>query len=199
MPPHPTDTTYRGPSLPAEMGAAIRRALGLAEAPSSLGDWIDALASVADRDGITLDADALCTTDDSPHRAEFDGRTQHYACAQDPIVLVFLDDAAAPVTVETESPVSGEPVRLTVTADGIETDPPGAVLSFGVDADVEAPENGVRPALAYERFCPYGHAFATRAEYERWADGVDAHTIGVPATEALEWARAVAAVAESSS
>ena len=195
MPPTPTDTTYRGPSIPDAMGAAIRRALGLAEPPSTLGDWVDALAGVADREGITLDADALCTTEASPHRAKFDGRTQHYACAQDPLVLPFLLDGAGPVTVETESPESGEAITLTVTTDGIESDPRGAVLSFGVDADVEAPETGVTPALAYEHFCPYGHAFASLEEYERWADGVDAHTVAVPATEALGWARAIAAIA----
>ena len=196
MPSDPTDATYRGPTVPDAMGEAIRRVLGLAEAPSTLGDWIDALARVAERDGIALDADALCTTEESPHRATVDGESQHYACVQDPLVLPFLLDGAGPVTVQTESPESGDRITLTVTADRIETEPRGVVLSFGVDADLEGPDGRASPALAYRSFCPYGHAFVTRDEYERWADGVDAHTMAVPAAEVLEWARAIGAVLE---
>lgn len=186
------DVTYRGPAVPTALGEQLRIALGLDERPETLGDWIGAVASTADRDGVDVDADTLCTVDESPHRATVDGQTQHYRCVQDPIVLPFLADDVDVVEVETESPIGGDPIELTVTETEIESRPPDVVLSFGVAGGVEGPPADVpSPILAYGRFCPYGNAFRTRAEYGEWAADVDAITMPITVTDAFELARAI--------
>lgn len=185
------DVTYRGPDVPTALGEQLQVALGLDERPETLGDWIEAMASVADRDGVEVDVNALCTTDESPHRATVDGRVRYYRCVQDPIVLPFLADDVDAVTVETESPAGGDPIELTVTETEIQSEPPDVVLSLGVAADVEEPPSNVpSPILAYERFCPYVNAFHSRAEYEEWAGDVTAVTMPITVTDAFEVARA---------
>lgn len=190
-------TEYRGPDLSAALGDRLQLALGLDERPEAFGDWIDAVAALADRADVELDLDALCTTDDSPHRATFDGRTQHYRCAFDPFVVPFLADGVDEVEIETTAPDTGAPVSLTVATDGVDVEPSDAVISFGVAADVEGPPaDGASPLLAYERFCPYGHAFPDRDEYEAWAADVDAVTTAIAVPDALELARALGAAAD---
>lgn len=195
---HPTTgPTYRGPAIPEPLGEQIQRVLGLDERPSVFSDWVEALARIAERDGIELNTEALCTTKNSPHRARFDGESTNYQCVQDPIVLPFLTDDIDTVEIETRSPVSETPIELTVTESGIESRPDDAVFSFGVDASVdEPPENGVNPAFAYELFCPYGHAFPSRGEYEEWAEEVDAITMATSMRDAFEWARALGGIAQ---
>lgn len=190
-------TEYRGPELPAPLGDRLQLALGLDERPEAFGDWVDAVARLADRADIEVDLDMLCTTDDSPHRAAFDGRTQHYQCAFDPFIVPFLADDVDAVEIETVAPDTGAPVSLTVTPDGVDVEPSGTVVSFGVAADVEGPpSDGASPVLAYERFCPYGHAFPDREEYEAWAADVDAVTTAIGVPDALELARAFGAAAD---
>lgn len=41
-------------------------------------DWVDTLAFLADCDDINVDLEMLCTTDNSLHKANFNGQTQHY-------------------------------------------------------------------------------------------------------------------------
>lgn len=189
-------TEYRGPDIPTPLGEQLRIALGLDERPEAFGDWVDALAFIADRDDTDVDVNMLCTTDDSPHRATFDGRTQHYQCFQDPIIVPFLADDIGTVDIETECPVSGEPIELRVTETEIEATPSDVVTSFGVAADVEAPAEDVpSPILAYSRFCPYGNVFRSREAYETWAAEVDAITMPTTVDDALELARAIGRIA----
>lgn len=186
------DEAYRGPTIPAPMGEQLRRTLGLDDRPRTFGDWVESIAVVTDRDGIEPTLDALCTTDASPHRATFDGRTQHYRCVQDAFIVPFLADDVDRVDIETQSPVSGDPIAITVAESGVEVDPDGTVTSFGVDAAVEPPAGGPSSAaLAYRHVCPYGHAFAAPAEYERWAADTDAHTMRVSVADTLAFARAI--------
>ncbi|QIO25274.1 organomercurial lyase [Haloarcula sp. JP-L23] len=189
-------TEYRGPEVPTPLGDQLQLALGLDERPKTFGDWVDALAFLADRDDIDVDMDMLCTIDDSPHRATFNGQTQHYQCFQDPIIVPFLADDVDTVEIETESPVSGEPIELWVTETEIEATPSDVVMSFGVAANVEAPPQDVpSPILAYSLFCPYGNVFLSQEEYETWAAEVDAITIPTTMKDALELARAIGRVA----
>jgi len=58
---------------------------------------------------------------------------------------------------------------VTVAGDGVVSAPEGAVLSFGVERSVDAPDGPVTPETMYGRFCRYSRAFASRAEYEQWA------------------------------
>lgn len=191
-----TETEYRGPDIPTPLGDQLQLALGLDERPETFGDWVDALAFLADRDDIDVGLDMLCTTDDSPHKATFDGRTQHYQCFQDPIIVPFLADGVDTVTIETESPVSGEPIELRVTETEIEATPSGVVTSFGVADDVEAPAEDVpSPILAYGRFCPYGNVFLSDDEYETWTSEVNAITMSTDLADTLELAQAIGKVA----
>jgi hypothetical protein len=161
------------------------------------GDWVEALAFLAERDDIDVGLETLCTVEESPHEARFDGRTQHYQCVQDPIIVPFLADDIDTVEIETESPVSGEPIELSVTETEITADPEEVVMSFGVAADVDGPPDDLpSPILAYSRFCPYGHAFRSLDEYEAWAADVDAITMATSMDDTLELARALGRIAE---
>ena len=193
----PTDQTeYRGPEIPMPLGDQLQLALGLDERPETFGDWVNALAFFADRDDIDVDMDMLCTIDESPHKATFNGRTQHYQCFQDPIIVPFLDEDVDTVEIETESPVSGETIELTVTKTEIKATPSDVVMSFGVADDLEAPAEDVpSPILAYSRFCPYSNVFLSHEEYETWADEGDAITMSTDMEATLELARAIGRVA----
>lgn len=191
-----SESRYRGPAIPESLGEQVQRVLGLDERPEVFGDWVDALALIADRDGIELTMDTLCTTNDSPHEARFDGETTYYRCVQDPIIVPFLTDDVDTVEIETRSPVSDSSIALTVTESGIDAEPGDAVFSFGVDASVDGPpEDGVTPAFAYGVFCPYGHAFPSEREYEEWAAEVDAITMATSMRDTFEWARALGEIA----
>lgn len=192
-----TEMEYRGPDIPTALGQQLQVALGLDDRPKTFGDWIEAMAFIANRDDIDVDANMLCTIDESPHKAIFNGQTQHYQCVQDPIILPFLANDIDTVEIETESPVSGEVIRFTVTEANIEADPSDVVMSFGVAEDADAPlEDVPSPILAYGRFCPYGNVFHTHEEYETWAGDVDAITMPTTMGDALELARAVGQVAQ---
>lgn len=190
------DSAYPGPTIPRPLGEGLRVALDLEQRPRAFGEYVEAMAALVERDGLEVDLDTLCTTDESPHQATFRGETQHYHCTLDAVIVPFLDDAVERVVVETVSPVSGDAITYTVTDSSIEAEPTEAVLSFGVGADVEAPPPDARsPALAYRRVCPYGKAFISRAEYERWAGGIDAHTMPLSFEDALALAEALGEVA----
>lgn len=191
-----TDSEYRGPAIGTELGEQSKLVLGLDDRPETFGDWVRALAHIADRDDVEVNLDMLCTAEESPHEARFDGKTQHYQCVLDPFVVPFLADEMDTVEIETRSPVSDEVIKLTVTESGIEANPSDAVFSFGVDATVEVPpEGGVSPVYAYGIFCPYGNVFASYEEYEEWAEGVEALTMVTGTNAVFEWARAIGRVA----
>lgn len=186
-----TGDSYRGPAIPPRLGDQLQLALGLDERPATFGDWLDALAFLVDRDDIDVGLEMLCTAEDSRHRATFDGTTQHYQCVLDAIIVPFLADDVATVAIETTSPVGETTMQLTVTEDRIEADPAGTVMSFGVAADIDGPAEDVpSPMLAYGRFCPYGNAFPTEAEYEAWAAETDAITMAISMEDTLELAQA---------
>ena len=81
-------------------------------------------------------------------------------CALDPLFIAPLVTDAADI--ESTDPVSGAPIKLTVTPDGIrDLDPQGAQVS------ILAP-NGPFSHDVVERFCHYVHFFATETTGERW-------------------------------
>ena len=191
-----TESEYRGPDIPDPLSEQLQLVLGLDTRPETFSDWVDALAHTADRNEIAVSVDVLCTVEESPHRARFDGETEYYQCVLDPFIVPFLAEAVDAVEIETRSPTSDEVISLTVTETDIDANPSDAVFSFGVDATVEGPpEDGVNPIFAYGTFCPYGNAFASYEEYEEWADGTEAITMATDMDAVLEWARAIGRVA----
>lgn len=187
-----TSEQYCGPMIPIPMGDQLQRAMGLSSRPDHFGDLIDAWVAIADRDGLEFDSDVLCSDEKSSHKAIVDGRVEYYRCVQDPIFLPFLSEEVEDVTIHTQSPVSGQAIELAVTPSGIEADPAETLFSFGVQADFEDPPVGAEsPILAYEAFCPYGHPFASREEYDQWAAAVDAYTMVIPVDSMYGLARAI--------
>ena len=95
-----------------------------------------------------------------PHRFLLDGRTLYTWCAWDALFVPIVLGRDAHV--ESATPGTGEPVRLTVTPSGVrEAAPEGAVLSFvrppKFDSDV------------IRNFCHHVHFFASREAGEGWA------------------------------
>lgn len=181
---------YHGPEIPAEVGEALATALDLAGRPETLGDWARAVAGVVERDDVSMRPETLCTTTHSPHEAHFGNETQHYLCVQDAFIVPYLIEDVDTVDITTECPESGEPIEITVTDDGIDVAPSDGVMSIGVADDVTEPDGDADiPPLAYERICPYGHAFSNRGAYEAWAERVDAVTMVAPVEHARHFAR----------
>lgn len=190
-----SDNTVSNPEakIPAAVGERLQIAHRLDDRPRTLREWGRAIGDIVSREDIDVGLGALCLTDQSPHRARFDGTTQHFACVQDAFIVPYVVDDVGTVEITTESPVSGERIEVTVADGGIEADPPGAVTSVGVAADVaEQPVNAESPEIAYEKICPYGHAFLNREEYEEWAATVDEATMVTPLGDTFQLAQAIA-------
>lgn len=179
--------------VPPALAAALEDAFGLERRPTTLGEWVDATETRLGEVGLTVTYAELCTTADGPHVAHFDGRTQAFICVLDTFLLPYAADVSGPIGVESRSP-AGDGVGFTVTREEIRTDPAGAVISFGVADDVPAPDpDEMSPVLAYERLCPYVHAFPSLAAYDAWADSLEgAVTMALPADAGFELAGLVA-------
>lgn len=94
------------------------------------------------------------------HRFRIDGRTLYTWCAWDALFLPALIGQQADV--ESQSPVSGEHVRLTVTSDGVEeVVPDGAVVSM------LAPTADFDDAVLMS-FCHYVHFFPSDEDARPW-------------------------------
>ena len=129
--------------------------------------WEQMMRTFAEALGRGVSVGDLCTTDESPHWATVNGETRYYQCVTDAFLLgMYLDKE---VTTRTVSPVSDTELVVEFDADGVVAAPEDAVLSFGVERSVDAPDGPVTPEAMYGRFCPYSKAFASREEYEQWA------------------------------
>lgn len=188
----PTDTKSNAATeIPPAVGLGLQAALGLDERPRTLQGWGEAMGEIVSREDIDVGLDALCTTDQSPHQAHFDGTTQHFVCVQDAFIVPYVVNDVETVDITTESPVNGEPIEVSITDDQVEIDPEGAVMSFGVAADISPPKNADSQEIAYGKICPYGHAFKDRSEYVTWAETVDAATTVAPLEAAFQLAKAI--------
>ena len=136
---------------PAEANACLRR--------WTERDECDAIVGIM---GLSLNA--------TPHRFTVGGVQLWSWCAVATLVLPALLQQAA--TVESPSPVSGEPVRLTVSPERVEAvSPPDAAVSMVV-LDPETADTSSVEATR-NTSCNHIHFFASRAEGERWASGRD--------------------------
>ena len=127
------------------------------------------LQTVAERDDDDNIVGALgLSLKPHPHRFIVGGTQMTAWCAQDTLFLpVMLQQTA---TVETQSPVSKEKIRITVGPEGIKNaSPAGAVMSTVV-FDPESTDLNT-PADIQMNFCRNIHFFASVEEVEQWAAG----------------------------
>lgn len=191
------DDTHPGPaaarSVPPALASALERAFGLTSPPETLGEWVTATEGLLGSVGMTVTYEELCTTDDGPHEATLDGRTQAFVCVLDTFLLPYASDVSGPIEVESTTP-AGETVRFSVSRSEIQTAPETAVISFGVSTDVEPVDPAtISPEHAYQHLCPYIHAFPSEAAYASWAAELDgAATMVLPAAAGFELAGLIA-------
>ena len=189
---HADDTTYTGPALPRPLGTRLKTVLSLPEPPETFGEYVEAMATLVETAGFDPDLATLCRTDQSPHRATFDGTTRQYHCTLDAIVVPVVTAAVDHVEIETVDPLTGDAIVFSIDGSTVTATPAAAVLSFGVGDDPDASPTGrPNPALAYRQTCPYTKAFGSRAAYDEWATDVDGHTIVLSIEDGLALARAL--------
>lgn len=100
-----------------------------------------------------------------PHRLSVNGRQMSAWCAEDTLFLPALLGQTA--TIESTSPLSRVPVRLTVRPDGVmKVSPPEAVLSIAI---VDGDTTLTAVEAIWMTFCRNIHFFATREEAVLWA------------------------------
>ena len=143
------------------------------EIVAELGIDLDAseqfLQTVAERDDDDNIVGALgLSLKEHPHSFNVGGTQMTAWCAQDTLFLpVMLQQTA---TVETQSPVSKEKIRITVGPEGVkEANPAGAVMSTVV-FDPDSTDLNT-PTDIQMNFCRNIHFFTSEEEVEQWAAG----------------------------
>ena len=127
------------------------------------------LQTVAERDDDDNIVGALgLSLKQHPHRFIVGGTEMTAWCAQDTLFLpVMLQQTA---TVETESPLSKEKIRITVGPQGVkEVSPAGTVMST-VILDPNSTDLNT-PTEIQMNFCRNIHFFTSEEEVEQWAAG----------------------------
>jgi len=105
---------------------------------------------------------------DHPHSFWANSQRMSAWCAEDTLFLPALLGQTA--SIESTSPLSREPVRLTVGPDGVRSvDPPEAVVSIPIVDPGDTTLGSVE--AIWKAFCRHIHFFATREEAARWAAG----------------------------
>ena len=105
---------------------------------------------------------------DHPHKFTVNGIPMSTWCAVDTLFLpAMLGQTAA---IESESPLSKETVRVTVSPEGVQASQPAdAVVTIVVPKET----NMSSVASIWMTFCHHIFFFASRSEAEQWASGRD--------------------------
>lgn len=178
----PYETADRGEGWPRErplppgLRERLGSVLGLDRPPKSVSDLLASLPAVRPQH-TGVDKARLCCEEISRHEVRIEGEdTVTYThCVLDALILPMLVDKRAEII--SRGPLGGE-VHITVGPGQVASEPPGAVVSLGT-----ALRDGDDP---YEVLCPYINAFATYADYARWAKQTpEAATVALSLPEAV--------------
>lgn len=104
---------YTAIELPPALADRLQEIHRLPKRPATLGEYV--AAASATRGDRRIDPAALCSGDDSRHEVTIEGETSYTHCVLDTLILAAL--RAAPATVRSTSPVSGEVVTLELGPD----------------------------------------------------------------------------------
>lgn len=173
-------------SVPDDLQTAMEQFLG-GTSVETIGEFFGELRSELGRE--SLDVDDLCHAgEETPHWGVLDGERYHFQCFYDAVALAEMTDSET--TVRTESPAG---VEITGTASGsgeFGVTPAGAVMSFGIQTEIDEPVETVEDA--YAAICPSVKGFPSREAYEQWAAEVPAATVAMPMADGTDLARLVA-------
>ncbi|PSP93234.1 hypothetical protein BRC91_10480 [Halobacteriales archaeon QS_4_62_28] len=177
--------------LPPHVGARLATLFGRDTPITTGSEWVQAMRTVFTEEFDRFPSeDALCRAEDGAHSVTIDGDRDTFVCVLDPLIVPFLRDE--PGRIESTTPEDGATVTIDIDDGGTTATPESAVISLGLTHHVEA--DSATPETVYRQVCGYIHVFAAPAEYERWADNVEAATTSVPVETGIGLARELAAV-----
>lgn len=155
-------TLAKGHPVTAQQVDRIIAELGIARGPAH-----QCLRKVTERDADDNIVGILgLSLNDHPHRFSVNGVRLSTWCALDTLFLPAMLQQTA--RVESESPLTRQMVRITVSPDSVEEcAPTGAVVSMAIvdEATLDSVES------IWSTFCHHIFFFASREEAERWAAG----------------------------
>ena len=146
------------------------------------------LRQVTERDASDHIIGALgLSLSEHPHRLTVEGVSLSAWCAMDTLFLPAVLQQTA--TIESPSPVTGDPIRLRVSPERVEeVRPASAVVSLVLVGPSR--ENMASVEAIWSAFCSHIHFFTSRDEAERWAKGRNDIAI-LTVEEGFAWQRPV--------
>lgn len=179
--------------IPPALSENLQIAFRLDDRPEVLGELLEFIVrSLLEDSGLQF-AD-LCSTEATRHEAHIGDDVQHFHCVLDALIVPFVVDEHGPIEIISRSPLDDSRVEILASQEAVETTPDDAVMSLGIETDVEQPAtDAFSPELWYDRFCPYVNAFRSRERYEQWAGEVtEAETMQLPIEEGYVLAKTLA-------
>lgn len=97
-------------------------ALGLAEPPTTLGEWADETTRLLADVGLTVGMEEMCTSETSRHEVRVGDDVRHCHCVLDTLLVPFVLAEPTTVDVRSRSPVSSTVIELRSSRDDISVD-----------------------------------------------------------------------------
>jgi hypothetical protein len=185
-----TAVTWAEDALPPALCARIVGLFGLEELPDTVSEAAAAVRPAADPRAHPAVEEALddASTD---HRHEVETESGRTGVSSVADALALLSLAGEEGVVHSHDPVTGEAVALRLDADGVDCDPPGAVVAFGAGPDVWSGET-VTAELIRRSVVPFVHLFGSRRSYWRWAAATDEPVVALSPAAAQNVGRVLA-------